>query len=363
MGELVHAGRQLGRPVACVAIMILSIGGADAFYSTTFNHNRAPANTIRPSSVICNWNVNDALTPSQPMPTRGGRNNQENLSTSILQMSKSPTECSDASSTSNGSFTTSVALFLVAFMYWYLMVFGALADSAGLPVPSWLPLAPGWPPSDADLAPALEDSAHFFYIQDALDSLFSGQSVVSSPPTVRLAVFNLAEAWVFSFLPALTADARRLPLPVVLVTWIGALGLTNAFLAPYLAFRELFASLEEDAGDRELGLAVTETEFDAEKMDVKGRNAFLSILFGVIASSVVAYAGVSCAADSTWQEWADFGRLAAEDRTYLAFCVDLFLFSLFQPFLLRRICEQEQQPISGTYNVPFIGLVAWLLGV
>lgn len=40
-----------------------------------------------------------------------------------------------------------------------LLVLGAFAVSAGLPVPDWLPLVPGWPPTEADLAPMYEDSA------------------------------------------------------------------------------------------------------------------------------------------------------------------------------------------------------------
>lgn len=141
----------------------------------------------------------------------------------------------DDSSVSDASPIAAVTFATIAFAYWYILVFGAAAASAGLPVPDFIPLVPGWPPSDADLAPALEDSAHFFYIKD----IFEGKDV--NVPPVRLAVFNFAEAWIFAFLPALLADAKRLPLPAVLFAWTGGLGLTNAFLAPYLFLCEAFA--------------------------------------------------------------------------------------------------------------------------
>ena len=239
----------------------------------------------------------------------------------------------------------------IAFAYWYLLVFGAAAASAGLPVPDFIPLVPGWPPSDADLAPALEDSANFFYIKDILE----GKD--GNVPPVRLAVFNFAEAWIFAFLPALLADAKRLPLPAVLFAWTGGLGLTNAFLAPYFFFREAFAL----GGDGDVDV------YDNASSTKGGRNALLSAAVGGIATAVVTYAGYDCLTASTASDWGDFVQLARDDRTYLAFLVDLVLFSASQSFLLRRIFSQQNDDDDETmppiYNMPFVGLMAWLFGV
>lgn len=269
----------------------------------------------------------------------------------------------------DGSIIAATSIATVAIFYWLYLVFGAAAAKAGVPVPDFIPLVPGWPPTDADLAPALEDSAHFFYIQDLLNSFGSDVDVVAGeiqqqqqqqPPVVRLAVFNFAEAWVFAFLPVLLADKKRLPLPVVLFTWAGALGLTNAFLAPYLATRE--------------GLAVAFFDDATEGGDSHkgGKNTVVAVGVGAIASAVAVYASITCLSNSSLDDWENFAKLATEDRTYLAFCVDLVLFSVLQPFLLGRVWKQtvkggntdddDDPSMPQIYNVPFVGLMAWLFG-
>jgi len=245
----------------------------------------------------------------------------------------------------DGSISATLAISSVAILYWLYLVFGAAASQAGVPMPDFIPMTPGWPPSDADLAPALEDSAHFFYIKDIINH-YTGVVDEAQPPVVRLAVFNFAEAWVFSFLPVLLADKRRLSLPVVLSIWVGALGLTNAFLAPYLAVREGIVS-QEKTNDRK-----------------GGRDGLLSISVGVIAAGVSAYAILSMATSSSLQDWLDFATLASEDRTYQAFCVDLVLFSIFQTFLLDKVYHQEHDDsLPQLFKIPFVGLMAWLFGV
>lgn len=276
-----------------------------------------------------------------------GRNVDDDYSPAIATSEKSP----------EGSLVAATGIATVAALYWYWMVFGASANEAGLPfLPEWLPLVPGWPPSDADLAPAIEDSKHFFYISDAIESFSSANGSVSgdSPPALRLALFNIAEAWIFAMLPLLLADKRRLPLSVVLATWFGALGLTNAFLAPYLAFRELFAAL----GELESDVEEADADVDA-KMD--NQNRVLSVGFGLIASLVGGYAFLQLPTNSA-EQWKDFGSLVATDRTYLAFCVDLVLFSFFQVLLTTRVASQASGSTvtPNKYKIPFIGLMAWL---
>jgi hypothetical protein len=55
------------------------------------------------------------------------------------------------------------------------------------------------------------------------------------------------------------------------------------------------------------------------------------------------------------QDWTEFAHLVQTDRTYLAFCVDLGLFSIFQPLVLARV--KSLQTIDFA---PFLGLMAWL---
>lgn len=243
----------------------------------------------------------------------------------------------------------------VSLAYWYLLVFGAYFDSIGFPIPSSLPLIPGWPPSDSDLAPAIEDSLHFFYISDLLTNLgvHGGDSTIGSapsppPPALRLAFFNTAEAWVFSFLPLLVSDKKRLPLPAVVGTWLGALGLTNAFLFPYLAVREWFGGR---SGEEEGGFVIG-TE--------RRRPVLLARAFGAVATLVVGCALYQIVTEGSDPErWTEFVALVGGDRTYLAFAVDLVLFGAVQKFLLgQQRVGREGRVVDG---VPFVGLVVWSL--
>ncbi len=243
----------------------------------------------------------------------------------------------------------------IACFYWYLLVFGAAAATNGLPVPSFIPMVPGWPPSDAELVPVIEDSIHFFYISDALNAFSgadsSGSAVSEQLPQLRLAFFNFAEAWVFSFLPLLLADKKRLPLPVVLGTWSMALLLTNAFLAPYLAFRQFFANDIKD-------------DYDEINEDKSIHSKVLNVLMGGTSSLVVGYAAIQTmlTTASAPTEWLDFFDLVKNDRTYLAFAIDLTLFNCFQSMLLNELKLQrgEENQVDDKSDIPFIGLLAWL---
>jgi hypothetical protein len=244
------------------------------------------------------------------------------------------------------AFQNPVTLSAIAFFYWYLLVFGAAAASNGLPLPDFIPMIPGWPPSDQDLVPVIEDSVHFFYISDALNA-FSGDSasVAEQLPQLRLAFFNFAEAWVFAFLPILLSDEKRLPVPVVLGVWLGALGLTNAFLAPYLALRQVFMKDGDGSGKKSIESNALNVGFGAIITLVVGFASFQTILTTATAPS----------------EWIDFLNLVKTDRTYLAFAVDLFLFSCFQKVLLDDLKSQnpssDERDLDG---IPFIGLLLWL---
>lgn len=217
----------------------------------------------------------------------------------------------------------------VSFLYWYYMVLAsaAVANEWPLGVPDFIPLVPGWPPSDQDLQPVLEDSFHFFYLSELLQN-----ADAPSVNPIRLAAFNVDEAWIFVYLIALWKDPKRLPRPVLLGLWLLlGINLTNAFLAPYL-------------------LA---TEFRTESTET-GKNPILSVVFGCIATAVIGYAASQCVvADS--QAWTEFGELATSDRTYLAFCVDLPLFALFQPMVLSRV-----KALDAIDYVPIVGLLNWV---
>lgn len=229
----------------------------------------------------------------------------------------------------------------VGFLYWYRMVLGAFAASQGLPgIPSFLPLTPGWPQSMEELQPALEDSAHFFYLADLLKT--------TDAPTVqpvRLALFNIAEAWIFAYLPALWSDPKRLPRLVLLILWLVLrINLTNAFLAPYLFVTEVASAVSPPNSQDVAGALFPQN------------NSIVSIAFAVVALAVTGTASFSTATRATSADWEQIQELIQSDRTYLAFVVDLCLFSIFQPFILHRARGSSGRSLD---IAPFVGLVAW----
>ena len=233
----------------------------------------------------------------------------------------------------------------VGFLYWYLMVFGAAAQANGLPVPDFIPMTPGWPATDADFAPVLEDSYHFFYLSELLHN---DEAPYVIPP--RLAIFNIVEAWIFAMLPALWADTRRrLPRPILLLSWLVlGINLTNAFLAPYLAITELRSASSDGSNDEQ-----------QESYGSSLPSLVVSRLFGAIATTVVGFALYQSVAVASAADWSEFLKLVQTDRSYLAFCIDPLLFALFQPFILQRV-KNDLQPVD---YVPFVGLLNWLFTV
>jgi hypothetical protein len=170
------------------------------------------------------------------------------------------------------------------------------------------------------------------------------------PP--RLAIFNLVEAWVFAYLPALWADPRRLPRPVLLGSWlILEINLTNAFLAPYLLLTELLPLRVQLLGST--------TSTPQEEKSALKKNRAVSGVFAGIATAVVGYGAWQCATVATSADWSEFWGLVQTDRSYLAFCVDPVVLAIFQPLVLART-NQNGASMPMDY-VPFFGLIAWLL--
>ena len=231
--------------------------------------------------------------------------------------------------------------------YWYLMVLGAAAHASGFPVPDFIPMTPGWPATEEEFVPVLEDSYHFFYLSELLGNQDAPYVI---PP--RLAVFNIVEAWIFAMLPALWQDSqRRLPRPILLVSWLLlGINLTNGFLAPYLAITE--TRYNQDMMNFS---GVTSTE-EKESIRLLASSLFRRV-FGSISLAVVIYALYQSIIVATPADWSAFGSLVHTDRSYLAFCVDPVLFAMVQPCILGRVKNWKLEPID---YVPFVGLMVWL---
>ena len=102
--------------------------------------------------------------------------------------------------------------------------------------PSWLPGDPVWAIQPDTIEEILNESLNFFFILPFLNIL--GFSYLPAPMVNPAAqgFFNLAEAWIFMFLPLMIMDKRSQHLPSMMV-WGLAMFLTNVFLMPYMALR------------------------------------------------------------------------------------------------------------------------------
>lgn len=170
---------------------------------------------------------------------------------------------------------------------------------------------------------------------------------------LRIALFNYAEAWIFAFLPMLLADRRRLSPLAVVPMWLCALGLTNAFVAPYMATRALLGA----AGSQRANAAGSGDGADGEAL-LPAAARFGGWAVGGVALAVTTFA-IGNALVNGGGEVEGFLQLCVADRTYLAFLVDLSLFSLFQAALMQDVpCERMDSP--GVRFVPFVGIIAWL---
>lgn len=219
---------------------------------------------------------------------------------------------------------TFAAFATAAGLYWYILLLSPQGQFPFLGGP------PAWAIDETTLRNVVDESLNFFYIWPGLDSLGlpSPSSLFPLPEVdpLRLALFNVAEAYAFMLLPLLLWD--RPERKNVYAWWAPAMFLTNAILLPYFATRAL-----EPAGSS----------------TSRARVAWAP-LFGLVALVVLAVA--------LWQSWglyANLPSLLLGDRVAFAFAVDVSLFAVLQGYVFA------ERPGSWWRYVPFLGLAAWLL--
>ncbi|WP_088243323.1 nuclear transport factor 2 family protein [Calothrix rhizosoleniae] len=228
----------------------------------------------------------------------------------------------------------STLLWVLAAIYLYALILS--------PPGQIIPGEPVWAIRPETLQEIINESLNFFLVLPILNLL--GITYMEAPIVhpASEALFNLAEAWIFMFLPLLLADPRGRNLPKVGI-WGMAMFLTNVFLIPYMALR-LNTPLPE--------------ERDYKKY-------FLARIFGwigLIVGSIAIFWG--------FVGRPEFGDLASRghyflsqittNRVAIAFCVDLTLFYIFQVVLLGTVISQGSKTRWLRF-VPFWGLAVSLI--
>ena len=193
----------------------------------------------------------------------------------------------------------------------------------------------------------------FFFVLPALKSV--GVGVPGMPETlpayhpVNEALFNFVNAWSLMFYPLLLRDTKSVSLPKT-AWWSVQMFLRNAILMPFLALR---ASNEP-------------TIARVEAARSEGNHGLLSKSFGVV-GAVVGVASVFWFALARPELGGDlarrvdyFANYISTDRVAFAFCVDLALYSVWQPYLISEVEKQEGLRPDPLKFVPFFGLAKWL---
>ncbi|CAE7259891.1 Tldc2 [Symbiodinium necroappetens] len=196
---------------------------------------------------------------------------------------------------------------------------------------SFLAGPPAWAIDETTLRNVIDKSLNFFYIWPGLDTVglpsptsLLGIALPSVDP-LRLALFNLAEAYAFMLLPLLLWDRPKRQ--DVYNWWAPAMFLTNAILLPYFAVRGI-------AGPSQVS---------------KAKPSWAPLVgLSALAVAVVALW-------QSWGLWGNFLPLVLGDRVAFAFAVDCTLFAVLQAYVFAETAGPAWR------FVPFLGLVAWLL--
>ncbi|CAE7744694.1 Oxr1, partial [Symbiodinium microadriaticum] len=224
-----------------------------------------------------------------------------------------------------GDLAPALAFATAGAIYWYILLLSPQGQFSFLAGP------PAWAIDETTLRNVIDESLNFFYIWPGLDTVglpsptsLLGIALPSVDP-LRLALFNLAEAYAFMLLPLLLWDRPKRQ--DVYNWWAPAMFLTNAILLPYFAVRGI-------AGPSQVS---------------KAKPSWAPLVgLSALAVAVVALW-------QSWGLWGNFLPLVLGDRVAFAFAVDCTLFAVLQAYVFAETAGPAWR------FVPFLGLVAWLL--
>lgn len=248
----------------------------------------------------------------------------------------------------------SVLLWILTALYVYVLLIS--------PPNQLIPGEPVWAIQPDTVQELLNESTNFFFILPILNTLGIRfmQAPIIHPGSEAL--FNLAEAWIFMFLPLLLADPRGKNLPKWLI-WSLSMFLTNTFLIPYMALRSMTSPLQNHSFQDEEN--ASDQLRNNQSRNNQSRNTFLMRGFGWI-GLVVGTIAIGWAVGGR-PEFGDIPERAQymmqcliTDRLTIAFCVDLVFFFIFQVVLLGAI-EPPGSKKRWLRFVPFWGLALWLI--
>jgi hypothetical protein len=206
-------------------------------------------------------------------------------------------------------------------------------------------------------------------------------------------VFNVLLSWAAMFIGYISDDRTKKPnlIPIVPVV-IGMQFLTSAFLLPYLITRtsELdkeqihttIQRLEDDVEGNNTVSTTTQTTTATTATSSStigfaiGENKFLGPILGLVGTYSIIWGLYGRYDDygTISERYISFVQLLSIDRVGSSFLIDLFIFGIFQGWLVdddlkrRRIVQHQQQQYDCTLEVlrfvakyiPFFGMAIYL---
>ncbi|KAG0460032.1 hypothetical protein HPP92_023160 [Vanilla planifolia] len=226
-----------------------------------------------------------------------------------------------------------------------------------------LPYAPGdpvWAIKSNTVSDLLGLSLNFFFILPLLNSI--GVHVIEAPTLHPVAegLFNFVIGWTFLFAPLLFTDRRRDRYRGSLdLLWVFQMFLTNTFLIPYMAIR-----LDDITDDEKkplpeppkLGPLMTN---GATVVGLIGGCACLvSVIWAFFGRAYGGFGDVS-------GRWRFLEEYIQSERLAYAFLWDVFLYTMFQPWLigdnLENVKNSGKELVRLLRFLPVMGIIAYLL--
>ncbi|KAH9771888.1 transmembrane protein [Citrus sinensis] len=171
-------------------------------------------------------------------------------------------------------------------------------------------------------------------------------------------LFNFVIGWTFMFAPLLFTDCKRDRYKGSLdVLWGFQMFLTNTFLIPYMAIRLNEAGSEDTPRDCSQ-LASVMTNGAPIVGLIGGAICLLSTLWALYGRMDGDFGGIT-------ERWEFLVSYLGSERLAYAFIWDIFLYIIFQAWLIGDNLQNVQLSKVGTVNylrfVPVVGLTAYLL--
>ncbi|KAI0524832.1 hypothetical protein KFK09_004220 [Dendrobium nobile] len=226
-----------------------------------------------------------------------------------------------------------------------------------------LPYAPGdpvWAINSNTVNDLVGLSLNFFFVLPLANLV--GLHVIQAPVLHPVAegLFNFVIGWTFLFAPLLFTDRRRGRFKGSLdLLWGFQMFLTNTFLIPYMAIRLNKMSSDADQSPpkpSQLGLLMANGARPVGL--IGGIVCFVSVIWALFGRADSGFGDFA-------NRWQFLELYIQSERLAYAFIWDIFLYAIFQPWLigdnLQNVKISDRELVSVLRYIPVLGLVAYLL--